>query len=285
MKKVVSISGGKSSAYILANYPSDYAVFSLVRTSDKDCLYPDKKLRQMVSDKIGQEFIGTLEDDTIIHTIFDLEQFTGKKIDWVTGRTFDEIIYRKKYIYLPNVTQRFCTTQMKINPIAQYCYEKGLPVLMSIGFRANEVRRANVSLKKTDENGMQDFKFHVGYHKNGNKKWKTLPFRKFDFPLITDNIHKDNIEKYWKDKPVRFAWANNCVGCMHSNPLMIKHQYSKNKNKIEWFIKQEKLSKEMGMNRTWRLDMIRYEKIVNSFKQLDLFDDDFSDCDSGYCGL
>ena len=63
MKKIVSISGGKSSAYILANYSSDYAVFSLVRTNDKDCLYPDTKIRQIVSDKIGKEFIGTLEQD------------------------------------------------------------------------------------------------------------------------------------------------------------------------------------------------------------------------------
>ena len=49
MKTIVSISGGKSSAYILANYPSDYAVFSLVRTDDINCLYPDAGIRKIVS--------------------------------------------------------------------------------------------------------------------------------------------------------------------------------------------------------------------------------------------
>ena len=66
MKTVNSISGGKTSAYVMANYRADYNVFSLVRTDDKNCIFPDSKIRQIVSDKIGQEFIGTLEMDTII---------------------------------------------------------------------------------------------------------------------------------------------------------------------------------------------------------------------------
>ena len=79
MKTVNSLSGGKSSAYIAANYPADYNVFALVRTTDKNCMYPDKKLRQIVSDKIGAEFIGTLEQDNIIQIMLDLEQFIGKE--------------------------------------------------------------------------------------------------------------------------------------------------------------------------------------------------------------
>ena len=59
MITINSVSGGKTSAYIAANYPADYNVFALVRTSDKNCLFPDKKLRQIVSDKLGGvEFIG-----------------------------------------------------------------------------------------------------------------------------------------------------------------------------------------------------------------------------------
>ena len=117
MKKVVSISGGKSSAYILANYPSDYAVFSLVRTNDKSCIYPDKKIRQIVSDKIGKEFIGTLEQDAIIKIVLELEQFTGKKIDWISGDTFEEVIIKD---YLPNVMTRYCTTKLKMFPIMNW---------------------------------------------------------------------------------------------------------------------------------------------------------------------
>lgn len=289
MKTVNSLSGGKTSSYIAANYPADYNVFALVRTDDKNCLFPDAKIRQEVSDKIGTEFIGTLEDDTIIYTMLDLEQFIGQKIDWITGKTFDEVIFNKgkgKKIYLPQSNMRFCTTEMKINPIAQFCYDKGLlPCVMRIGFRANEINRANTSLSKTDKNGIQYFKFHIGYHKNGNKKWKELPYRKFHFPLIEDGIFKDNIETFWKDKPVRFAWVNNCVGCMGATPFYLKHQYKKNKNKIEWFIQQEKKSKKLGVDRTWRIDQLTYQEIIDFNEQYEMFDEDFNSCDGGYCGL
>ena len=46
MKTVNSLSGGKTSSYIAANYPADYNVFSLVRTDDKNCMFPDTKIRQ-----------------------------------------------------------------------------------------------------------------------------------------------------------------------------------------------------------------------------------------------
>ena len=72
MKTVNSLSGGKTSSYIAANYPADYNVFALVRTNDKLCEYPDKKVRQIVSDLIGCEFVGTTEQDNIIKIMLDL---------------------------------------------------------------------------------------------------------------------------------------------------------------------------------------------------------------------
>lgn len=72
MKTVNSLSGGKTSSYLAVHYPADYNVFSLVRTDDKRVLFPDEKVRQIVSDKIGKEFIGTLEEDTIVYTMLDL---------------------------------------------------------------------------------------------------------------------------------------------------------------------------------------------------------------------
>lgn len=139
MKIVNSLSGGKTSSYIAANYPADYDVFALVRTSDKNCMFPDKKLRQEVSDRIGQEFIGTLEDDMIIYTMLDLEQYIGREITWVTGRTFDEITKRSNgNTYLANKVQRFCTQYMKVDVIADWWYREVNELIdMRIGFRAN----------------------------------------------------------------------------------------------------------------------------------------------------
>lgn len=277
MITVNSLSGGKTSSYIAANYPADYNIFSLVRTNDKKCLFPDAKIRQIVSDKIGQEFIGTLEEDMIIYTMLDLEQFIGREITWLSDKTFEDVI-NKHGNYLPNIMSRFCTTDMKVQPIAQWCYgNTKLPIEMRIGFRANEMSRAKNMMERAID-GIESFKFKVG-EKNGRNQWKTLPYRMAKFPLIEAGIFKDTIENYWKDKPVRFAYQNNCVGCFHRNELMLKHMSVKAEKQFNWFVDIEK------KNGCTFKSGITYEKIKTHKLQLDLFDDDFQDCDSGYCGL
>ena len=282
MKKVNSLSGGKTSSYIAKNYPADFNLFALVTTTDKSCLFPDAKLRQYVSDKIGKEFIGTLEDDTIIHTMMDLEQFIGSKIDWVSGKPFDEIINRNGKKYLPNVTQRFCTTEMKLQPLFDWWRENINEVVeMRIGFRANETKRANNMIHRLNENGLMVNKTIVGKRKTQNK-WADIEWQKPVFPLITDNVYKDKIEQYWKDKQVRFAYMNNCVGCFHRNEVLLKHMSERHPHKFDWFIKAEE---ETGYNvRTFK-NGINYKQIKKSLKQMELFDTDFNECDSGYCGL
>jgi hypothetical protein len=281
LKKVNSLSGGKTSSFIAANYPADYNVFSLVRTDDTNCLFPDKKIRQIVSDKIGKEFIGTLEEDAIIYTMLDLEQFIGKKINWVSGITFDEII-EKKGGYLPNKMQRYCTTNLKLIPIFEWWYKNiNDPVEMRIGYRANELKRAIRMNDKLNKNGLLEIKATVSKHPNGRNKWQIFEWQKPSFPLIDDNIRKDKIEEFWKNKPIRFAWMNNCVGCFHRNEMLLKKMFDKNTNKMQWFADQE-----IGRNGkgTWKTG-ITYEKIKKHKMQFELFDDDFNDCDSGYCGI
>jgi hypothetical protein len=284
MKTVNSLSGGKTSSYMAVHYPADYNVFALVTTLDKKCIYPDSKIRQIVSDKIGKEFIGTLEEDVIIKTILNLEQHLGSKIDWVSGKSFDEIIVRGDIKYLPNVTQRFCTIEMKLDPINKWWKENiNETCEMRIGFRANEMSRAKKMIERCDENGVMWQKFIESTNENGRNKWKDYPMRIPKFPLIENSIFKDEIVNYWdKNNNVPFAYLNNCVGCFHRNPVLLKHLSEKEPIKYEWFAEQER---ENGYGaRTFKNGMT-YDKIKQSFKQIELFDDDFNECDSGYCGL
>jgi hypothetical protein len=279
MKTVNSLSGGKTSSYIAANYPADYNVFSLVRTDDKRCMFPDDKIRQQVSDRLGTEFIGTLEDDTIIYTMLDLEQYIGQKIDWVTGKTFDKIIDRNGKKYLPNKVARYCTTELKTVPILHWVYKEiKNPVIMRFGYRANETRRAVNMMNKTDEEGFTKVKATFSKLKDGRNSWAEYKYCKPEFPLIKDNIYKDNIENYWKDKPVRFAYMNNCVGCWWRSPLLLKKMSNKHPKKMNWFADQETPKSK------WRSDVM-YKDIIKWQTQTELFDDDFNECDSGYCGL
>ena len=280
MKTVNSLSGGKTSSYIAANYPADYNVFSLVRTDDKNCMFPDAKIRQEVSDRLGTEFIGTLEEDMIIYTMLDLEQHIGSKIDWVSGKTFDEVITRKNGTkYLPNKIARYCTTELKTMPILYWMYDViKEPVIMRFGYRANETRRAVKMMDKTDEEGYTKVKATFTTLKDGRNSWGVYRYCKPEFPLINDNIYKDTIEQFWKDKDVRFAYMNNCVGCWWRSPLLLKKMHNKHPKKMQWFADQETSKSK------WRSD-IMYKDIIKWKSQAELFDDDFNECDSGYCGL
>jgi len=288
MKTINSLSGGKTSSYIAANYPADYDVFALVRIEDEKSKFPDAKIRKEVEDRIQAPFIGTAEDDTIIYTMLDLEQYIGRPITWVTGRTFDDVLQRGKNgkVQLPNAMRRFCTVEMKIEPIFNFWKENIKDIIETrIGFRANETRRAVNMLQRTEEDGgIMKFKTIVGKHPSGKNKWESMPYQIPTFPLIEDNIYKDKIELYWQDKPVRFAYMNNCVGCFHKTPLLIKKMWEKHPNKLEWFNEVEKKAMESYKNNQW-IEGITYDQIKNWNSQYELFDDDFNECDSGYCGL
>jgi hypothetical protein len=281
MKTVNTISGGKTSAYISAHYPSDYNVFSLVRIEHKESKFPDKKIRQEVEDRIQAPFIATAEDDTIIYTMLDLEQYIGQKIEWVTGKTFDKVLDTAGT--LPDPLRRYCTTQMKLEPIFKWWQQTiNEPSEFRIGFRANEQRRAKRTLEKTNVNGFLEMKAIIGKRKTRNK-WGIIEWQKPTFPLIKDNIYKDNIEEYWKDKPVRFAWMNNCVGCFHKNPLLIKKMHTKHKNKIEWFASKERIKHNKDV--WYKEKNLSFNEIIKWDNQTELFEDDFNECDSGYCGI
>ena len=90
---------------------------------------------------------------------------------------------------------------------------------------------------------------------------------------------KTLFQQYWKDKPVRFAYKNNCVGCFHRSEIFLKHMSHKQENKFDWFVNMEK------KNGCTFKSGITYERIKKYKLQLELFDDDFNECDSGYCGL
>ena len=280
MKKVTSVSGGQSSAYIAAHYPADHLVFALVCIEDKKCTPQDKKLVQMVSDRIGKDFIATVEDDTILHTILDLEQYVGQKIEWVAGETFDKVI-TKKGDWLPNKMARYCTVEMKLRPLHRWWKEQiGEPVEMQIGFRAGEDARAKRMYERLNDDGLLEFKDVVGKHSNGNNKWATVAWQSPSFPMIDNRVYRDEVVEFWRGKPVRFAPRNNCVGCFHRNPLLLRTMFDQFPNKMEWFANQEERSKKGR----WQKEM-SYKEIKKHKLQHTLSFEDFEECDSGHCGL
>lgn len=279
MKTATSVSGGRTSAYLSANFPTEYNVFALVRIEDMEARYPDETLRKRVEDRIQMPFIATAEDDAIIKTIFDLEQHLGREITWVSGITYDEVI-RSKGGWLPNKLHRYCTTWMKIAPIYEWWKSLEIdPIIMQIGYRANEGARAKRMMKKTNAEGILSYRTIIGKRPNGKNKWADVAWQKPIFPLIDNEIYKPQILNYWQNKNVRFAEYNNCVGCFHRNPAFLRFMWQEHESKMEWFAKQEGGKKGYWQHET------SYYRIKKMLYQQKLFSSDFTSCDAGYCGM
>lgn len=267
MKTVNSISGGKSSAYIAAHYPADYNLFSLVRTNDTNLLWQqgkDEKTRQLISDRIGVEFIGTLEDDMIIYTILDLEQYIGREIKILTGKPYEDILKRKKGNFLPSKEGfRFCTTLLKILPIYRFLRKKKTGIVETrIGFRADEKNRVEKKLFSLDD---------------GIEFYREIPYSIPKFPMWEDGIRKIDVNDFWKDKPVRFAFKNNCVGCFWRPEPLLNMMAQKYPDKMEWFAE-----KEDNTNSRWKKGTT-YRNIIKKQFTLEMDFEDFSECDYGSC--
>lgn len=97
------------------------------------------------------------------------------------------------------------------------------------------------------------------------------------FPLIEHKITKTEVVKYWQSKPnYLFPEISNCVGCFHHTFGELKKQFKQNKNKMEWFCRQEDRTKRTFLNG------VSYRKIAEMPEQLEITFLGGS-CDSGGC--
>lgn len=134
-------------------------------------------------------------------------------------------------------------------------------------------------LSRMNDRGLLGMEISLEKLADGRNKWIEVSWQRPRFPLIEDNIRKNDINNYWVGKPVRFAPYNNCVGCFHRSPVFLRYMFDEHPKKMAWFAKQEG-----GDNGFWRED-IPYRKIEKMMSQIELYPSDFSECDSGYCGL
>lgn len=266
MKKVHSLSGGKTSSYMAVHYPADFNVFALVTIEDKKCAPKDAGIIKYVSDKIGQDFIATVEDDTTLYAIRDLEQKLGKEIIWVKGQSFDFII-NKGGGWLPSSINRFCTREMKMRPIFDWWYKNiGEKVKMGIGYRWDEMERAERFTTK--------FKGIVGKRKTQNK-WEEIEWREGWFPLIDNKIIHPTVVKWANQSGIKFPSDSNCVGCFHKPVQQLRKNFEDNPLKMQWFRDKEG-------KRSWK-DGYKYAEIEKMPLQIDFDFGGGAGCNAGFC--
>jgi len=268
MITVNSLSGGKTSSYMAANYPTNYNIFALLRIDAEYCKPKDESLIRYISDKIQMDFIATAESDTTLYAMRNLEQLIGNEIIWVTGDSFDTVCKKKKAI--PNLMQRFCTSEMKIIPIAEWWKttidEK---IQMQVGFRFDEKERAD---RFTNE-----VKLKVGKSENGRNKWKVFNWREGKFPLIENKIFQYDVIKWARSSGITFPNDSNCVGCFWKPYQQLRKNWDLEPLKMRYFSELEikhkrKFTKELT-----------YIQIKEIGLQSDFIFGTGSGCQAGFC--
>ncbi|MFM7851477.1 MAG: hypothetical protein ACKO96_06035, partial [Flammeovirgaceae bacterium] len=154
MKTVTSVSGGKTSAMMALEFPTDHYIFAVVLTNHQPSAPKDKGLLRECQNRIPW-FVASHEADLTLLNMLRLEQELGKRIDWVASeyaldrylwQDTDLVGYRShgKFM-LPNAQHRFCTEETKLKPMFWHCYlnyfDGENPLLMNVGFRWDEPKR------------------------------------------------------------------------------------------------------------------------------------------------
>lgn len=305
MTTVNSLSGGRTSSYMAIHYPADVNIFACVCIDDPLCSPQDPAVKKYCTDKLSGHFIASAEHEQTLKAMMDLEQLIGKSIVWVRGASFDEIIDRAGC--LPTWNRRFCTTDMKIMPIFEYCYFRFGLIEERIGFRYDEAHRA-YEMEETAIEVVQPTLFEVNpegkmvltrkpslkvksYVKNyafstknfGNHYENRTPLTHWankTYPLISAKINKADILSFWRSHPqIIFPDDSNCRGCHHKSKARIKANFQETPAILNWFSRQEK--KKFN---TWHDDQTTYEQIFAT-EFADLFGQESEGCGSGYCGV
>jgi len=290
MNTINSLSGGKTSSYLAVHYPADYEIFSLVCVDDAKCGHWDKGVMQYANDKLSNyastfgEFIGTAENPIILKTMIDLEQKLGKEIIWVRGDSFDKAIKRKKA--LPNQQNRWCTTELKMKPIFDWCYTHlEFPIKMRVGFRMDEqerIERFTTTFKTSLQANLQKKHAHLKIrHGASNKiwrhKWVVIEWREGDFVLI--NTSHEQIQKFWKEDKsgIIFPKDSNCQNCFWKDIQQVLRNSITCPPQINWANQIE-----LERKRRFRFDYT-IQQILNMPMQLNFFETDGASCQAGEC--
>lgn len=255
------------------NIPADANVFACVCVDDLKCAPKDKAILGYCLEKMKGRFIASAEHELTLKVMMELEQKIGKEIVWVRGKSFDEII--DKAGCLPTWARRFCTMEMKIIPIFEYCYFRYGKVIMNIGYRADERER----MLKATKHHILKYPHQCNLYGKKRQKFFNFEWREAAFPL--KEIYHLQIISWWVKNHPEFVFPkdSNCRGCHHKPAELIKKNYEETPEILEWFARQE----EKGKFNTWKDNRVTFRQIFKMNFTEELSFDNYTMCNSGGC--
>ena len=288
---VSSISSGKTSCLMALKYPTDVYLFACVCIDYLQAKPKDPAVLKYCLEKLNGNFIASAEHEKSLKIMMQLEQLIGKEIKWVRGKSFDELLWESPKKAMPSHLHRWCTTDMKIMPIFEYCWFNYGKVKMNIGFRMDEVERAYI-FKKGEPPIRKVFdtiKYPISCNNFGakNQNWDNeIAWREKNYPLIDDRIFHYNVVNFWATEHPEFKFPHdsNCQNCHHKPKEQIKKNHQESPEILEWAAEQEHMKKAAGAAiYTWHDDKVMYSDTFNMKSKKMQLQLDFTMCNSGYC--
>lgn len=222
------------------HYPTEFNIFAVVLTEDKNAIPRDKGLLRECQNRIPW-FYASRELDETLYAVLELEQRLGKKVDWTASDyTYDTLIRIRKH-RLPNKSLRFCTEVLKVLPIFTYSYlhyYDGSPILMNLGFRYDEPKRVE---KYNCKNNFNKLPYKCSLFNQRRQRWtKDIEWRVENFPLYQDKITEPVIIDYMNKENFKFPKVSNCDFCFFHNMDKLQYQVEKYAKRLEWWTNFEK---------------------------------------------
>jgi hypothetical protein len=273
VKTVTSVSGGKTSAMMALEFPTDHYIFAVVLTDHKLSAPKDKGLLRECQNRIPW-FFASHEADLTLLNMLRLEQELGKRIDWVASQysldrylakdtdlvgyrsntiaskvPLDAIVERKRM--LPNAKHRFCTEETKLVPMFWHCYlnyfDGEAPLLMNIGYRWDEPKRVDswtcdkdkFKFPLTCSTGLSEDLKSCSLFQRKRQKWSSVEWRVTQFPMHEYGISKLEVAKYWLEKGWQFPEVSNCRFCFHHRDIEQQRQAELEPDNLQWWLEQE----------------------------------------------
>lgn len=142
------------------------------------------------------------------------------------GEPFEALIRRRSY--LPNVRQRFCTTELKVRPAKKYLVDLGWARWTNaLGLRADEARRVNKPAP---------VERWVNWH-----------------PLFDAGVTKEQVSAFWERQPFDLQLSNNngktpwgnCDGCFLKSEAIVARLAIEHPERHAWWERMEALASEL----------------------------------------
>jgi hypothetical protein len=208
----VSFSGGRSSAMmakIMKDSGRDGLLFMFANTG--------KEMPETL------DFVNECDRRWNLGLVWIEYDFTGfKVVDYKTasreGEPFEALIEKRKY--LPNRVTRFCTSELKIRPMAKYIRSKGI-----------EYWNAAVGIRYDEPNRYRRMKA------NTKDRWT------YEFPLYDFRVTEKQVFDFWSEQefdlqiPSQFG---NCDFCFMKGLAKKVAQARQMPERLDWWIEMER---------------------------------------------